>query len=292
MDANPSLRWDDLQLLLAVARAGSFLAAGREAQAATSTISRRLAQLEADVGTPLVERRSDGVRLTEAGRRLAETAQEVDLRLRSRLRDLPSAARGLEGTIRITAGDGFAETLVAAIGTFGARHPGVSFEVVIEQRPLDLVHREADLAIRTGPRREGTLVYRVLARLPYGLWVARGYAQRHDVPRTAADLSAHAFVGFAEPLDRLPAMRWLRQQGATRFTVRTTSFAALVAAGRAGLGIVALPDHLGAGLDRVLPALKPDPLTVYLAYHPEVRRLVHVRAFAETLTGHFRALAP
>src|SRR5262245_35249235 len=287
------VRWDDLRLLLAVARTGSFLAAGRELEAATSTLSRRLARLEAVLGAPLLERRNDGVRLTEVGGRLAETAAELDLAVSARLRDLPTSARILEGTIRGTAGDGFTGFVVETIAAFAERHPGVSFELVIEGRALDLVHREADVAIRTGHGREGSLIYRTLGRLAYGLWASRDYTERRGLPRTLAQLPGHSLLGFAAPLDRLPVMRWLRAAGVRRFTLRATSFAPLLAAAHAGLGIAPLPEILGDGLVRVLPRAALDPLTVYLVTHPAARRLPHVRAFVDVVARRFvRGAAP
>lgn len=282
-----NLRWDDLRLLLAVARAGSFLAAGRELGVATSTLSRRLAQLESALREPLVERRSDGVRLTESGARLAQTAGELDLTVRAQLRDLPSARRELEGTIRVTAGDGFTDFAVDAVVAFRALHPRVAFELVIDPNALDLVRREADAAIRTGHGRESSLIYRTLGDLPYSLWAAPDYLARRGAPRRATDLDRHEFLGLAAPLDRTPAMRWLRAHGIERFTLLATSFGTLLAATRAGLGIAALPDRMAADLVRVLPRLRPDPLIVYWVTHPDARRLPHVRAFGDLVAQRF-----
>jgi DNA-binding transcriptional LysR family regulator len=279
--------WDDLRLLLAVARSGSFLAAARGLGVATSTVSRRLTRLERAAGARLLERGATGVRATEAGRRLVETAEDIELRLQAQLRDLPSATRPLEGVIRVTAGDGFAEPLHQAIAAFVARHPGVDFEVVIEARALDLARREADLAIRTGRGPERSLVYRSVGRLPYGLFAARAYLERAGSPRDLRELARHAFVGFAEPLHRLPAMRWLRQHGATRFVLRATGFQSVLAGARAGLGIAALPEVTATGLERVLPRARIEPLPVYLVLHPETRRLPHVRAFADAVIAQF-----
>lgn len=284
------VRWDDLRLLLAAARAGSFLAAGRALGLATSTLSRGLGRLEHAVGARLVERRADGVRVTDAGRRLLETAEELELRLGARVRELPAGASGLEGTIRVSAGDGFADFLAETTAAFVERHPGVSVELAIESRAADLARREADVALRTHHGREASLVYQTLGSLPYGLYAADAYLQRHGTPRTLGALARHRFVGFAPPLARHPAIRWLRRHGATRFPVRTTSFGAQLAATRAGAGIAPLPDRLAEGLVRVLPRARLDPLTVHLASHPDARRLAHVRAFEEALRQRFREL--
>lgn len=291
MDAKHDARWDDLRLLLAVARAGSFLAAGRELGVATSTLSRRLGTLERAVGTPLLERRSDGSRLTDAGRRLAATAQDVELALGARLRELPGPRGVLAGVVRVTAGDGFADFLAEAIAGFGERHPGVSFDVVIENRPVDLPKREADVGIRTLHGREGTLVYGKLGVLAYGLYAAPAYVARRGAPRTLRDLARHPCLGLAAPFERVGWMRWFRANGVGRYAFRSTSFGAILAAARAGVGIAALPDRMATGLARVLPRARPDPLPVWVASHVDARRQPAVRAFVDHLAARFRLLA-
>jgi DNA-binding transcriptional LysR family regulator len=284
---SPSLQWDDLRLLLAVARTGSFLAAGRGLGLATSTLSRRIARLESAVREPLLERRSDGVRLTASGARLAETAGELDLAVRARVRDLPAGRRELEGTIRLTAGDGFTGFAVDAVAAFRAVHPRVAFELVIDAHPLDLVRREADVAIRTGHGRESSLIYRTLGELPYSLWASQGYVARRGSPRRSGDVSNHDWLGLGTPLDRTPAMRWLRSLGIDRFALLATSFGTLLAAAKAGLGVTALPDRFAAGLVRVMPRARPAPLAVYWVTHPDARRLPHVRAFGDLVVDRF-----
>lgn len=286
-DASP-LNWNDLRLLLATARCGSFVRAGRALGVATSTLSRGLARLESAVGTRLVERRSDGIRLTEAGERLRDTAEKLELQLGARVRELPSGVNGIAGTIRISAGDMLAELLAEAIAEFVELHPAVAFELAIEARTVDLARREADLALRTGPARESALVYQTLGELRYGLYASAAYLQRHGVPRGPSALARHRFVGFAAPLAGIASMRWLRRHGARDFAVRVTTVGALVAATRAGAGIAVLQSWLADGLEPVLPRLRPEPVELQLVMHPDVRRLAHVRAFAEFLRARFR----
>jgi DNA-binding transcriptional LysR family regulator len=292
MHANRDPRWDDLHLLLVVARRGSFLAGGRELGLATSTLSRRITALEDAVGVPLLERRTDGARLTDAGRSLAAAAHDVELALGARLRDLPGrSAGGLSGVVRVTAGDGFADFLADAVAHFVERHPDVSFEVHVANRPLDLPRREADVAVRTMHGREGSLVYRGLGALPYGLYASSGYVARCGLPRTLRDLPRHAWLGLPAELERVPWMRWLRAQGVRRYAVRSTSFVTLLAAARAGVGVAALPERLATGLVRVLPRAKPDPLPVWVASHVDARRQPAVRAFVDVLAARFAEVA-
>lgn len=100
--------WDDLRLLLAVSRRGSFLRAGQLLGIAASTVSRRLTQLEAALGEPLVERGVEGCRLTSRGQSLVDvaTAAEAGLR-RQAVADTPGLHTELSGSVLVSAGEGF-----------------------------------------------------------------------------------------------------------------------------------------------------------------------------------------
>jgi DNA-binding transcriptional LysR family regulator len=188
----------------------------------------------------------------------------------------------------VTAGDGFAELLGEAIAGFVTEHPDVSFDVLVENRPVDLPRREADVALRTLHGREGSLVYQSLGAVPYGLFAGPAYAARRGLPRTLRELPRHACVGLSAPLERVSWMRWLRANGVTRFTLRATGFALLLAAVRGGIGIAPLPERMADGLVRVLPRVRPDPLPVWIASHVDARRLPAVRAFVDYLVARFR----
>ncbi len=252
-----NLPWADLPLLLAVARSGSFLAAGRAAGLSTSTVSRRITQMERALGTVLVERGAEGTRLTEAGARLVEAAGKLEHQLGAALRDLPSQGASLSGKIRLTLGDGFVAAGTMALAEFSAAHPGVIVEMHAENRLGDLAHREYDLAIRTVHGGEDPLVYRKLGNFDFGLYAAPSYLKRHGTPTQIGELAGHRMIGFS------PAM-----SGA-----------------RAGLGIAPLPGMAAAGLSRILPNFQPKPVSVYLTAHIDALKQPHIRTFADALTA-------
>lgn len=280
---NPSTPpdWDDLRLLLAVTRKGSFLAAAADLGLAVSTVSRRMAVLEQRVGSVLVERRADGAHPTPAGSAIAELALRMELDISATLRDSAPTAKALKGVVRLSVGDGFTQLLMESVAAFSARHPNVDFEFVVESRLADLRQRESDIAFRTTHKQESSLVYRQVGRLDYALWAAAAYVRRHGAPLTPTGIADHLFVGFAAPLDRHPTMPWLRELGAQRYVVRTTSFRSLLVAARNGLGIAALPRRAARGLVEVLPGTAPPSLPLYLVSHPQALRRREVRAFVD-----------
>jgi DNA-binding transcriptional LysR family regulator len=141
--------WSEVELFLAVAEAGSLTAAAQTLRVTQPTISRRLAELEASLGEPLFERSVEGTSLTSFGERLLEPVR----RMSEAGREVDHAASGAEtkprGVVRVTAPPGVAFDLVAPFaGLARSRLPEVQLEVVSSVAYLDLVRREADLAVR------------------------------------------------------------------------------------------------------------------------------------------------
>jgi DNA-binding transcriptional LysR family regulator len=260
-----------------------MLGAARRLGLAASTVSRRMTGLERAAGAVLIDRSAAGVRLTPAGVTLADCGAELDLGVARALRDLPRPGVALTGTVRISAGDGFADPILAAMRAMTARHPGVRFELALEDKVVNLARREADVAVRTVHHREASLVYRKVGALAYGLFADARYLAERGAPRQRGELARHAWVGFAAPLDRVPGQRWLHEQIAQPPVLSTTTFAALLAAARAGLGLAALPVVAATALVAVLPDTVLPGLPVWLVADRDARKQPHVAAFLEQL---------
>jgi DNA-binding transcriptional LysR family regulator len=287
--------WDDLRYLLCVQRGASFQAAGLALRVATSTVSRRVEALEARLGTRLVERSAQGVTLTPEGRRLATLAQEIEARLEVGSRDLDDADEQLRGRIRVSVGEGFVPLLIDAIAGFRLEHPEVWIDLLVEDRLVNLVRREADLGLRTLRPTSQAVTARRLGELGYGLYASEGYLREHPAARSSRDLAEQQVLGFDGPLAQLPWMGWLHEAGVKHFVLRTRSFSALLAAVVAGLGLSALP-HAAAVLEpnlrRLLPDVELPAVAVWLAMHRDLRRVKRMRLFSEHLAQTFtRTLA-
>jgi DNA-binding transcriptional LysR family regulator len=268
-----------------------MLRAARRLGLAASTVSRRIAGLERAAGVSMFERGPDGVRLTLAGAALAACGSEVELGVSRALRDLPRPGAALTGTIRVSAGDGFAEPIVAAIRAMTARHPGVRFELLLEDRVVNLPRREADVAVRTVHHRESSLVYRKVRELKYGLFADARYLADKGEPRRAGDLAKHVWIGFSPPLERLPAQRWLHAQVGRPPLLATSTFSSLLSATRAGLGLAALPRISAAGLEAVLPGTELPVMPVWIAFHRDARNQPHLAPFLEHLRAELEISA-
>jgi DNA-binding transcriptional LysR family regulator len=141
--------WNDVELFLAVAEAGSLSRAAKRLKTTQPTVSRRLAELEASLGEPLFARSVDGAvptsfgeRMLPAARQMAEAAGEVE-------RVASGAAATPTGVVRVTAPPGVAYLFLAPFaGRLRSLLPDVRLEIVATTSYLDLARREADLAIR------------------------------------------------------------------------------------------------------------------------------------------------
>ncbi|RKH48186.1 LysR family transcriptional regulator [Corallococcus sicarius] len=292
MASSPPLL-DDMLLFAEVVTTGGITSAAERLGLRKSTVSRRLSALEERLGIRLLERNTRRLRLTEAGReyhaqcaRLVADAREVNAAL--------SESRGTpQGTLRIATLSLLGELLTPVIAELLLRQPRLRVEVSLAQTHVDLVAEEYDLALRTGPLADSSLVARRLGRVRTGCYASPAYLSRHGTPQSPEELAAHECVLLAEPgSDEV----WFFGEGRSARTVpvagrlRVPSVRAGQAAARAGLGIVRLPaslvaDDVRAGL--LVPVLAADtpPGLPLFAVYPSSRQLpLKVRAFLDLLS--------
>ncbi|MBU8894661.1 LysR family transcriptional regulator [Corallococcus sp. M34] len=279
-------------LFTEVVATGGITAAAERLGLRKSTVSRRLAALEERLGIRLVERNTRRLRLTEAGReyhlqcaRLVAEAHEVN-------RAVSEARGSARGTLRLATLSLLGELLTPLIAEFLVRQPQMRVEVSLAQAHVDLIAEEYDLALRTGPLADSSLVARRLGRLRTGYYASPAYLRRQGMPRQPDDLRRHACVVLAEPGTEEV---WFFGEGKGARTVpvtgrlRVASVRAGQIAARAGLGVVRLPASLVAEdvrsgqLAPVLEDVTPPGIPVFAVY-PSSRQLpLKVRAFLSLL---------
>lgn len=275
------VNWDDLRLLLAVSRRGSFLQAGEMLGVAASTLSRRITQLESALGEPLVERGVDGVRLTPRGAVLVETAKALELELANEVRD-PKG--GLSGSVTVSAGDGFVDIVTEAAAGFLAANPACTVDFLVENTLVKVARGAADIAIRTVHLGEPSLIYRRLTSLHFDLFASSIHSSGSGLSPQEARM-----VDLLPPLDQLPHLRAARAAGFSRTVLRVSSFSAQLAAVQAGVGCAVLPQTMGRGLVQPYGPLDLPSLDIYLVTRPQALHQPQIRAFMDLLTGVFKA---
>jgi DNA-binding transcriptional LysR family regulator len=282
--------WDDFRFLLALRRTGSLGAAARSLKIDTSTVSRRIASLEAALGIQLVVRTPDGVKFNEAGVLASEAAEAVDGTLRALEARIGGADQRPQGVVRVSVTDGFASLVFEGLAALRAREPGICVELVVSTGRADLARGEADIAIRLFRETSGDLVARKVATLAWSLYAGASYVERRGGGPRPDEVASCDVVAFAEAAGRSPGARWLETHApGAKVAFRANSVSAAVQAVRAGLGLSVLPCFM-ADREPSLQRLTPEVLCeteAFLVVHPSVKEIARVRTVLDALGDLF-----
>jgi DNA-binding transcriptional LysR family regulator len=299
MDSGEIFEWSDLRYFLAVARAGSTLAAARLLGTSQSTVQRRLSELESRLGRKLVKRGTSGYRLTELGESLLPHAERVEDAIAAFGRHSAAADKSLTGSVRVTCSSTMADRLVRSslIKTFHSRYPRLRVEFVVTDKYLDLSKGEADIAIRTGHAADEALVGRKIAEVPWAVYATRSYVERYGRPNAPKDIEDHLVVAFDGEIADYAAARWLRSAAPrARVAARSDNWPAFLATVKSGVGLGLLPIHHGdreQDLVRLIDATPRVASEFWLLVHPDMRHMPRVSAFFDYMLEEvtaFRAL--
>ena len=272
--------WDDLRLLLAVSRRGSLLQAGQLLGIAASTVSRRLTQLEAALGEPLVERGVEGCWLTARGQSLVEVAVAAEAGLRRQTAaDVSGGQTELCGSVLVSAGEGFSSCVLQAASRFTSLHPRCSVELMVTADFHKIVRGAADIALRTAHLGEPSLIYRPMGELAYGVFADARYLKQFP----GMSLATAVNIALLPPLDMLPQMRAAKAAGLDRAQISVNSFAVQLESVRQGMGVAVLPRILAKGLNEVFLDLELPDMEVYLVTRPQALKQAHIRCFFDIL---------
>ncbi|PPR68817.1 MAG: HTH-type transcriptional regulator DmlR [Alphaproteobacteria bacterium MarineAlpha3_Bin1] len=284
--------WDKLRVFHAVAEAGSFTHAGERLTLSQSAVSRQISTLEDSLRVKLFHRHARGLKLTEQGEHLFETAHEVFAKLAMAEAHIADVKEKPQGPLRITTTVAFGSIwLTPRIKEFVELYPDIEVSLVLADTELDLSMREADAAIRMMPPTQPDLIQRHLMTMNYRIYAAPEYLKARGIPKTARDLDQHSIVVYGE--DASPPVGDFNmllevgiKSGPPREPVlRVNSIYGIYRAVQGGLGIAALPEymsHEGRNLVEVLPEIPGSSLDVYFVYPEEVRnaeRIVVLRDF-------------
>jgi DNA-binding transcriptional LysR family regulator len=292
-----------LAVFVAAVEEGSIAAAARRHGLSAVMAGRYLSGLEAGLAARLVQRTTRRLSLTDAGhayfvrsKRILEEFEEAN----SEAADTHATPRG---TLRIAAPITFGAMYMGQIvADFMAEFPGVSVEIQLQDRLVDLVEEGLDLAVRIGHLPDSDLVARALARCSMVSCASPTYLKRQGLPRTPAELTHHSRIGYLGTVSTPPWM-FVAPSGATttldepcRFSANNTSMMLEVAL--RGFGIVYGPSfvfakHLETG---ELVHTLADFESPYLPLHAITPTAKHVsqkaRLFIERLTLAFGESPP
>ncbi len=292
--------WDDLRYFLAVARAGSTLAAGRTLRVSQTTVARRIAALESAIGFPLFEKRQAGYVLTPGGEQLVQQARRVEAAATAFADAARATTRELSGTVRITTDEIFAMTLLPPIlRELHELHPDIHIELDTSSLVRDLGAGEADIALRgTKAQQPAGVVGRALCSDDWSLYCSRDYAARKGVPGSRDELKQHTIMGGGGGNLWRHYKAWIEELGLEeQVAMHQGSSTGLLAGVRSGFGLGVLPAIIGdadSDLIRCFPPREGHGRTFWLLTHERVRHSPPVRLVIdflyERLSRHIREL--
>lgn len=281
--------WEHLQTFLEAATSGSFTQAARALGVSQPTVSRRIEELEGEIGAPLFIRHSRGLHLTDKGAALLESIEGLDHQVREVFRRIKRGGEQPEGAVRLSVNEPLAAyALGPALRRVSLEYPKIELEVVVENGAADLTRREADLAVRMFEPKQGELIATYVGQIEIGFFASPSYlAQRAGPPvePTAHSPSEeHVFFG----MDQDPGWgRLLERMGLTKesFRLRSDSLLLAIAAARAGAAIVGTHVQIGQreGLVPVDVGVSIPPYPVWLVRHEALRNDLAVRTVTREL---------
>ena len=273
------MEWNDLRLVLAVAREGSLSGAARTLGVRHSTVFRRLGVIEQKLGVRLFERFRDGYSPTSAGDAAASVAARIAEDVLSLERRLSGQDLRPSGIVRITTTDTIGGLVTRHLSALRAAHPEIGLEIAISNVMANLTRREADIAIRPTLEPPETLVGRRIADIAHAIYGSPDYLNRYE----NKDLFAHEWIGLDDALVGTVIGTWLQENvRQARLACRVDSLPALRDVALAGLGLALLPCYVGdiaLGLRRAVRKTLPQPRSaLWLLTHNDLKRTARIRA--------------
>jgi len=234
-----------LRVFVRLAERNSFSAVGRDMGVTQSSVSKAVTTLERALGVRLVNRSTRSVSLTEAGSRYYERCRQILADLEDADTAVGDSTLGATGTLKIAAPVPFGLVFVAPrVARFQARHPALEIDLDLNDRPLNLVEENIDVAIRLGHLASPGLVARKLGDSPFVAVASPAYLSLRGAPRVPKDLTTHNCLVYTQQAN--PSV-WAFEGGATPYSVavagnyRSNNLLALKEAAIAGIGIARLP---------------------------------------------------
>ena len=285
-------RFEAMRTLVAAIDGGSLSAASRALNVPLPTVSRRVSDLEAMLGSQLVVRTSRKLLLTEAGTAYLASAHRVLEELAEAERAASGEYRSPRGELLVTAPILFGQLNVAPIVyDFLNEYPEVSVRLVLSDNSIDLVGHHMDVAIRIGSLPDSALVARRVGEVRWVVCASPEYLSRRGEPSEPAELRSHDCIAFEE-FQRYREWPFIDASGAACLIAIDTRFSANTAEGvtggaAAGLGIARLLSYQAANSVRdgklvpILSAFARQQLPVQLVHAAHQQQPLKLRAFLE-----------
>ncbi len=292
-------RLTGMQVFASVAVSGSLSAAARTLGMSQTMATKHVAALEARLGVKLLHRTTRRLTLTEAGRTYLDAVERILGEVNDADAEAAAGAVEVRGTLRLNAPVSFGVREIAPlIPRFLQNHSGMTIDLGLNDRRVDLLEEGWDLAVRIGAMEDSSIIARKLAPCRTVVCAAPAYLEEKGTPQTVGELTVHNCLGYTLS-QSVGAGRW-RFGNDKKISVpvsgslKANNGDALVAAAIAGQGVVCQPTFLVAReiAEGLLVPIRldhnPAPLDgIFAVYPPDRRPPAKVRSFIDFLAGSF-----
>jgi DNA-binding transcriptional LysR family regulator len=291
-----------METFVRVMETGSFSEAARQLHVGQPAVSKAIAQLEERLGVKLLLRSTHGLTPTEAGenfyrhaRRAMEEADEADLAARG-------AGAGLSGRLRVSAAPTFASLhVIPHLPEFLAAHPALDLEVILDDRPIDLIEEGIDVSLRMGDLEDSGLTARRIGQARRLVVGTPAYFRRAGEPHIPADLAARECVIYAKGPGRDV---WLFRKDGSEISVavqgrfRVSAAEGVRSAVLAGIGLAVAsewmfsPELAVGGVIAVLTDWAITPIDLWAVFPAGRVASAKARSFADFVEERLAAAMP
>ncbi|SDN18393.1 DNA-binding transcriptional regulator, LysR family [Methylobacterium phyllostachyos] len=285
--------WQSIRVFLVLERSGSFRAAASKLGVSVNSVRRRIDDLEAQIGTPLLTRHVDGIRLTAEGQAILESAGRMEAAAFGLIRTSETAPFAEAGEVRIAVTEGLgAFWLAPRLVEFQRANPRLTIDLRCAMESADVLRLEADVAIQlTRPTSPDLRVVK-LGRMHLLPYAARNYEQTYGLPAAPDELARHRIVvqasgqtirleDYSQAVPGFPST--------IPITLKVNVSSAYYWAIAKGAGIGLLPTYASAIGAQVVPVdnLGRFSRDIWLTFHPDVERIDRVRRTIDWLRAAF-----
>lgn len=281
---------DELRVFAQIVESGSLAGAARSLGLPTSTVSRRLAQLEERTGRRLLYRTTRSLSLAEDGQALLDAARHILETVDTIETELEDSPEQLSGVVKLGVPSVLTRDLLQSLAPLLGAHPQLRIQLSVHDRPVNPVAAGLDLLVIGGGLADSTLVSKRIGEIRLVLAAHRDYLDRRGRPNTPSALERHDTLHF---LTDPPATSWVLVGPDDTLTTipifvrfEASDGRALLDAINAGLGIGTLSPRLlraHTELESVLPEFHFRPFPISVVYPASGRRSARLRAVVDAL---------
>lgn len=284
-----NIQLNDIALFVEVARRGSFSLSAAALGVPPSTLSRRVSELERDLGMPLLKRSTRKIGLTEAGALYFERCRDLIDEARVAHEQLQASIACPGGQLSVSLPASLAQVFVpTVIDAFHRRYPDIHCHFELGNQRVDPISSTCDIALRFGQQPSSSLIVHVISAMTPRLYASVDYLDRYGAPRTPADLARHQCLVGAPTGE----FQWVLRSEAREERVRVSGKVAANDSGmirslvRAGVGIGPLLKFEAGGAsggDKIAHVLErwSLPRVPLVALLPTRKVPARVRAFLD-----------